>query len=71
MSQKKCRCGTILHPGQSHKCPVAYRQVSYEDDGDFFTSFVVGAVTDSTLIGGLVGGDFIGAAIGDALFGDD
>lgn len=44
---------------------------SSNSDGDFLTSAVVAAVTDSTLTGFLVGGDLMGSMLGDSLFGDD
>lgn len=68
---KTCKCGRVLTPGESHQCPSAGRNVSYEDeDGDFFTSLVVAAATDSTTLGLMAGGDLSGAIIGDVLAGD-
>lgn len=36
-------------------------------DGDFLSSMILGYTTDSTMFGGLIGGDFMGAMIGDVL----
>ena len=36
---------------------------------DFLVSGTIAAVTGSALLGGLAGGDFIGAAVGDLLGG--
>ncbi len=41
-----------------------------EDDGNFLMSAAIGAVTDSALLGGLIGGSFTGAIVGDMLDGD-
>ena len=38
------------------------------NDNDFVESAVIAAVTDSTLLGYAVGGDLMGAIIGDMLF---
>lgn len=40
------------------------------DSGDFILSMAVGAVTDSAILGGLIGGDIAGAIIGDLFDGD-
>ena len=72
-------CKQKVTPGTTHRCRAGTFQVpsslsttsSGDDSGDFLLSMAIGAATDSTLIGGVVGGDFLGAAIGDALFGDD
>lgn len=51
-----------------------YRQMeSHEqtdNSGDFLLSAAIGAATDSALLGGLLGGDFLGGAVGDMLDGD-
>ena len=36
------------------------------DDGCFITSVAIAAATDSTIIGTILGGDPVGAAVGDA-----
>jgi len=41
-----------------------------DDSGDFLLSVGVGAVTDSAIIGGLVGGSLLGGTLGDASDGD-
>ncbi len=45
-------------------------QYPHEDDS-FIESMLIGYMTDSTLIGGVMGGNFMGAAIGDVLNTDD
>ena len=70
-TRKKCKCGAVVTRGESHQCPVAGKKITPEDDSDFFISFLVGAETHSTLFGTLIGGDPVGAALGDALFDDD
>jgi len=63
----KCRrCGKI----GNHYCSVEGRQLSENDDGDFFLSMAIGAVTDSAILGGLLGGDLVGGIVGDLLDGD-
>ena len=44
---------------------------SSNDSDDFLLSAVVGAATNSSIIGGLVGGDFLGGVVGDILGGSD
>lgn len=41
-----------------------------DDGGNFVASVVIGAVTDSAIIGGLLGGDMMGGVVGDLLDGD-
>ncbi len=41
-----------------------------EVDGNFLMSAAIDAVTDSALLGGLIGGSFTGAIVGDMLDGD-
>ena len=40
-------------------------------DGDFLTSMMVGALTNSTMMGYAVGGNIMGAVIGDAMIPDE
>ncbi len=60
-----------------------YNRLSYSDrsnymesssssssSGDFGLSMIVGAATDSALLGGLIGGDMIGGMLGDMMDGD-
>lgn len=68
--EKRCQCGQVLLPGQSHECPKHHREVSYEDDGDFFLSALIGAGTDSAIAGALLGGSITGGIAGDILDGD-
>lgn len=42
-----------------------------DDSGDFLTSMVIAQATDSTLMGALVGGDILGAMVGDSLNDSD
>lgn len=45
--------------------------LNIEDDGSsFLVSAIIGAATDSALLGGLLGGDIVGGALGDLLDGD-
>ena len=37
------------------------------EQGDFLTSLIVGAATDSFLLGGLIGGSMLGGLLGDSL----
>ena len=39
-------------------------------DRSFLTSMLVGSLTDSAILGGLIGGDPIGGLLGDLLDGD-
>lgn len=47
------------------------KRVSGDDDSSFLLSAVVGAATDSTILGYAVGGDLLGGLIGDSFFGND
>ena len=67
MEQKKCKCGQVVTG--KHYCPIAEREVEY-DDSSFLTSIVVGYATGSGLLGGLVGGSFVGGVVGAALSDD-
>jgi hypothetical protein len=75
MANVKCKhCGQTAETGRSHNCPQKGKiSVPYQvspDDGDFLISMVIGAATDSALIGGGLGGSFTGGIIGDLLDGD-
>jgi hypothetical protein len=62
---KKCRsCGAKIPDGKNHYCPKEKRTID-SDDGDFLLSFIVGRESDSTLLGTALGGDFLGALLGD------
>jgi hypothetical protein len=53
-----------------------YERISIHDvpqrdsGGDFMTSAVIGAVTDSAFLGGFIGGDMLGGIVGDIIDGD-
>lgn len=47
------------------------RKKSREDESNFLTSMAAAAVTDSTVVGALAGGDIFGAIVGDALNDND
>lgn len=72
-----CRyCKQELNPGTSHQCSQMANaghssRVANEDDGDFFVSAAVAAVSDDWFIGAIVGGDIAGAVVGDMFFGGD
>lgn len=67
----RCRYCKGVVRGHKHYCPKR-RTTFYEDDGDdgFLISMAIGAATNSTLLGGLLGGNFAGALAGDALDGE-
>ena len=41
-----------------------------DDDSSFLVSAIIGATTDSALLGGMLGGDILGGIAGDLLDGD-
>lgn len=51
-----------------------YRELDSSDrlnsTGDFIISAAIGAVTDSAILGGFIGGDMLGGIVGDLLDGD-
>jgi len=47
------------------------KKTNDDDDEDFLTSAIVGAATNSTLIGAAVGGSVAGAMLGDMLVDDE
>jgi hypothetical protein len=66
MRVRQCKyCGTKV-TGR-HSCPEYGRVIEFDDDDSFLLSAVVGFATDSTLTGALVGGDLMGAAIGEMI----
>lgn len=71
MSNKKCKhCNEIIY-SRYHTCSSTGKSYDSERDaGDFITSFVLGAATDSALLGGLLGGSMAGGLLGDLLDGD-
>ena len=61
------------HCGESgtHYCRAVERTVSPEKDTqDFINSALIAAVTDSGIVGAVVGGSILGAFLGDAFDGD-
>lgn len=80
MSKGYEACNYCSQKGQLKFCDVCTssdrnrlmdKRIESDDDGDFLTSAVIGAVTGSTIIGAVLGGDMLGSFIGDSLFGDD
>lgn len=41
-----------------------------DEDDSFLISVIIGAATDSALLGGILGGDMLGGIAGDLLDGD-
>ncbi len=63
MSQaKRCKCGQVLLPGESHDCPVHRRHVRYAENAILF----VDAATILSFDSGDSGSDLLGGAA-DAL----
>lgn len=52
-----------------HNCPKR-GLLNIDEDDSFLISTIIGAATDSGLLGGLMGGDIVGGILGDALDGD-
>ena len=61
------------HFKSSHKTQYRTAKKNWEEDndGDFLLSAAIGYATNSSVIGGLLGGDFVGGMVGDALNSDD
>ena len=53
----------------THNCPKK-GLLNVDDDDSFLVSALIGYATDSAIIGGLAGGDFLGGVVGDILDGD-
>ena len=70
MTTQVCKYCKKQVSGSAHYCQSQGRHLTRESDGDFLMSAIIGAATDSALLGGLLGGDMIGGAIGDLLNGD-
>lgn len=65
----RCKhCGETVKQSFSHYCVV--KDAWLEDFTSFAISASVAAMTGSFLLGGLMGGDFGGAIIGDLMDGD-
>lgn len=64
------RCKHCGRDGQ-HFCTQLNRILTPANDLDsFIISAAVAAITDSAILGGLLGGDIVGAVLGDSLDGD-
>lgn len=55
---------------KTHRCKKV-GLLNVDEDDSFLVSTLIGAATDSALLGGLLGGDFIGGIIGDLIKDDD
>jgi hypothetical protein len=44
--------------------------LNIDEDNSFLVSAIIGAATDSALLGGLLGGDMLGGVVGDLFDGD-
>jgi hypothetical protein len=53
----------------SHNCRKV-GLLNVQEDNSFLVSAIIGAATDSAIMGGLLGGDMLGGMIGDLLDGD-
>lgn len=63
-------CGDYLPSSiRTHRCKQA-GLLRVDEDDSFLISAAIGLVTDSALLGGILGGDFVGGAVGDLLDGD-
>lgn len=60
------KCSSCTYTDRS-RLAAAYRN----NDDSFMNSFVIGAVTNSTVAGFVLGGDLLGAALGDFMNDDD
>lgn len=70
MSKYCTHCGEQVSSSQTtHNCSKK-GLLNVDEDDSFLTSAVIGAATDSALLGGLLGGDIIGGVVGDLLDGD-
>jgi len=66
----KCKhCGVQVF-GRLHTCTDGTVYDSEFDAANFLLSAGIAAATDSALLGGLIGGSFLGGAVGDLLDGD-
>lgn len=71
MTHRRCiSCNQLIPVGsRQHDCPEEGLLDVFED-GSFFVSAAIGAMTDSALLGGAIGGDLLGGIVGDLLDGD-
>jgi len=61
-------CGEKVSSNYHHCSKKGLLNVN--EDNSFLVSTIIGMVTDSALIGGLLGGDLLGGALGDFMDGD-
>lgn len=66
----RCKqCGALVIKGKMHKCPTT--GVTYDtradNSGDFFTSMMIGMITNNAMLGGMIGGNWGGAMLGDIM----
>lgn len=54
----------------THYCSKKKGLLDIDEDDSFLVSTIIGAATDSAILGGLLGGDFTGGFLGDILDGD-
>ena len=59
----------VYSSATTHDCPKN-GLLRIDDDNSFLVSAIIGAATDSALLGGLLGGDITGGIVGDLLDGD-
>lgn len=59
----------VSSSASSHRCSKR-GLLNVDEDDSFLVSAIIGAATGSTIAGGLLGGDFLGSALGDILDGD-
>lgn len=70
MSSVQCnQCKRRLYDHTSNYCRCGARV--RDDSGDFLFSAVIGAATDSAILGTVLGGSITGAILGDVLFDGD
>ncbi len=70
-TRKQCKtCKAEVLPGTTHTCSQDNNRTFSYDDDCFLMSMIIGAATDSALLGGLLGGDIVGGIVGDMLDGD-
>jgi len=61
-------CGQPV-AGSTHHC-TKKGLLKVDEDDSFLVSAVIGYATDSALLGGMLGGDLLGGAVGDLMDGD-
>jgi len=59
----------VASNADSHNCRKK-GLLQVDEDNSFLVSTLIGAATDSVLLGGLLGGSIVGGLLGDALDGD-